>query len=224
MATVKKTTTTQDLFDDARIITFYMDDVTDSDGRPMNVYRFCKKHLIPEADFYRYFSSLEHLQQQIWVKFFENAVTIIEREPSYFSYSNRDKILTLYFTLFEVLTLNRSYVLFALKENGEGMKNLAQLRSLRNRFRSYLISFSAGSESKMSDKVKRFIDPALAEGAWTQFLFTLKFWLEDTSAGFEKTDILIEKSVNTVMDFLDTKPLENLLDLGKFLWKENKIR
>ena len=37
---------------------------------------------------------------------------------------------------------------------------------------------------------------------------------------FEKTDILIEKSVNTVVDLLDTKPLESLLDLGKFLWKE----
>jgi hypothetical protein len=44
--------------------------------------------------------------------------------------------------------------------------------------------------------------------------------LDDTSKGFEKTDILIEKSVNTVVDLADTKPLESLFDLGKFLWKE----
>lgn len=224
MATAKKTITPQDVFDETRIITFYMDDVTDSDGRPMNVYRFCKQHHIPETEFYRFFSSLEHLQQQIWVKFFENAAAIIENDPSYFSYASRDKILTLYFTLFEVLTLNRSYVLFALKENGEGLKNLAQLQSMRNRFRTYITNLIAGQESKIGSKVRRFTDPAFAEGAWVQFLFTLKFWLEDTSAGFEKTDILIEKSVNIVMDFLDTKPLENLLDLGKFLWKESKMR
>ena len=36
----------------------------------------------------------------------------------------------------------------------------------------------------------------------------------------EKTDVLIEKSVNTVVSLLDTKPLESLIDLGKFLWKE----
>jgi len=62
-----------------------------------------------------------------------------------------------------------------------------------------------------------------SEGAWIQFLFILKFWLEDTSKSFEKTDIIIEKSVNTVVDLLDTKPLESLLDLGKFLWKERKM-
>jgi hypothetical protein len=53
-------------------------------------------------------------------------------------------------------------------------------------------------------------------------LFLLKFWMDDTSKGFEKTDILIEKSVNTVVDLLDTKPLESLFDLGKFLWKEKR--
>jgi hypothetical protein len=44
--------------------------------------------------------------------------------------------------------------------------------------------------------------------------------MDDTSKGFEKTDVLIEKSVNTVVGLLDTKQLENLFDLGKFLWKE----
>ena len=47
--------------------------------------------------------------------------------------------------------------------------------------------------------------------------------MDDNSKAFEKTDIIIEKSVNTVVDLLDTKPLENLLDLGKFLWKEKMM-
>jgi hypothetical protein len=49
----------------------------------------------------------------------------------------------------------------------------------------------------------------------------LKFWIEDTSKGFEKTDILIEKTVNTAFDLMQTQPLERVIDLGKFLWKEN---
>jgi hypothetical protein len=223
MATAKKTIL-QDVFDENRIISFYMDDVADSDGRPMNVYRFCKKHQIPESEFFRWFASLEHVQQRIWVKFFENAAAIMENEPSFATYPARDKILTLYFTLFEVLTLNRAYVLFSLRENGEGLRNLAQLRLLRVRFRSYITTVMPEGEHRIGARIRRYTDPAFAEGAWMQFLFILKFWLDDTSAGFEKTDILIEKSVNTVMDFLDTKPLENLFDLGKFLWKESKMR
>jgi hypothetical protein len=72
----------------------------------------------------------------------------------------------------------------------------------------------------VSDKISKITKPVFAEGAWIQFLFLLKFWMDDTSVGFEKTDVLIEKSVNTVVDLLDTKPLESLFDLGKFLWKE----
>jgi hypothetical protein len=44
--------------------------------------------------------------------------------------------------------------------------------------------------------------------------------MEDTSAAFEKTDIFIEKSVNTSFDVLNITPLKSVLDFGKFLFKE----
>ncbi|WP_333600646.1 TetR family transcriptional regulator C-terminal domain-containing protein, partial [Flavobacterium sp.] len=136
------------------------------------------------------------------------------------SYSDKNKLLTLYFTLFEILTLNRSYVLFSLKENKEGLKNLKNLKDFRNHFKDYVVNTIKSKPSEPYGKVAKVTEPIFSEGAWLQFLFLLKFWLEDTSKGFEKTDVLIEKSVNTVVDLLDTKPLESLLDLGKFLWKE----
>jgi tetracycline repressor-like protein len=156
------------------------------------------------------------------VRFFENAVMAIEKEPGYSSYSDKNKLLTLYFTLFEILTLNRSYALFALKENGEGLKNLMQLKQFRNRFKDFIVHIFRENETEAMAKIKKITRPVLSEGAWIQFLFILKFWMEDNSKGFEKTDIIIEKSVNTVVGLLDTKPLENLIDLGKFLWKERK--
>jgi hypothetical protein len=48
----------------------------------------------------------------------------------------------------------------------------------------------------------------------------MKFWLDDTSPSFEKTDIFIEKSVNTSFDVLNIQPLKSVIDLGKFLFKE----
>ena len=48
----------------------------------------------------------------------------------------------------------------------------------------------------------------------------MKFWLSDTSKGFEKTDAFIEKSVNVVFEVFDNTRLDTILDLGKFLWKE----
>ena len=224
MATTKKVKEEKTLLDEDKIIGFYMNDVLENNHNTKNVYVFCKNNHIEEADFYSFYGSLDAVKESIWVKFFENAVTTIEKDENYFSYTDKNKLLTLYFTMFEILTLNRSYVVFSLEENKEGMKNLKQLIQLRNRFKDFALDIMQTSTSENDKKVSKVTQPIFSEGAWIQFLFILKFWLDDRSKGFEKTDIIIEKSVNTVVDLLDTKPLESLFDLGKFLWKESKMR
>jgi Tetracyclin repressor-like, C-terminal domain len=222
METPKKTTSKKKVITDDNIITLYMDYVLNHNTEPKNVFSFCKLHNIEEADFYKFFGSIEALKQEIWVKFFENAESSIKRDEAFDSYTEKNKLLTLYFTLFEILSLNRSYVLFSLKENKEGLKNLKALKHFRNHFKDFIVTIINDNETIVSDKITKITKPVFSEGAWIQFLFLLKFWMEDTSVSFEKTDILIEKSVNTVVDLLDTKPLESLFDLGKFLWKENR--
>jgi hypothetical protein len=220
METAKKTTSKKKSMDDNAIISLYMDCILVKNEEPKNVYSFCKEHKIVESDFYTFFGSMEALKQEVWVKFFENAVSTIQHETSYESYSDKNKLLTLYFTLFEILTVNRSYVLFTLKENKEGLKNLKNLKHFRNHFKDYISEIIDSENSDVKEKLAKVTKPIFSEGAWIQFLFLLKFWMDDTSKSFEKTDVLIEKSVNTVVDLLDTKPLESLFDLGKFLWKE----
>ena len=220
METTKKTTSKKKLIDDNAIISKYMDDVLEKNEEPKNVFSFCKEHKIEESEFYTFFGSIDALKQEIWVKFFENALATIHVEESFQTYSEKNKLLTLYFTVFEILTLNRSYVLFSLKENKEGLKNLKGLKQFRNHFKDFIVTIMETENSEMKEKLAKVTKPIFSEGAWIQFLFLLKFWMDDTSKSFEKTDILIEKSVNTVVDLLDTKPLESLFDLGKFLWKE----
>lgn len=220
METTKKTASKKKLIDDNAIISKYMDDVLEKNEEPKNVFSFCKEHKIDETEFYTFFGSIGALKQEIWVKFFENALTTIQGEEAFQTYSEKNKLLTLYFTLFEILTLNRSYVLFSLKENKEGLKNLKGLKQFRNHFKDFIVTIMETENSEMKEKLAKVTKPIFSEGAWIQFLFLLKFWMDDTSKSFEKTDILIEKSVNTIVDLLDTKPLESLFDLGKFLWKE----
>lgn len=222
METVKKTTAKRKLIDDNVIISNYMDSVLQNNEEPKSVFLFCKENKIIESEFYTFYGSLDAVKQDIWVKFFENAKTTIQREEAFESYSNKNKLLTLYFTMFEILTLNRSYVMFSLKDNEKGLHNLKNLKVFRNHFKEFIVTIIESDGKVINEKINKVAKPVFSEGAWIQFLFLLKFWINDTSKGFEKTDILIEKSVNTVVDLLDTKPLESLLDLGKFLWKENR--
>jgi hypothetical protein len=220
MATTKKASTNKEILDDNKIISLYMNSVLQDNQEPKNVYVFCKNNNLSETDFYSFYGSFDSLKQDIWVKFFENAVKTIEQDKEYNSYSDKDKLLTLFFTLFEILTLNRTYVLFSLKENKAGLKNLKYLKHFRNRFKDFIVDIIRLGATSGNEKFLKVSEPVFSEGAWIQFLFLLKFWIEDTSRSFEKTDVLIEKSVNTVVGLLDTKQLENLFDLGKFLWKE----
>lgn len=224
MEKTAKPTSKKKLIDETIIISMYMDYVLNSNQEPKNVFVFCKECKITETEFYTFFSSLDALRQEIWLKFFENALETIEKEEAYEGYSDKNKLLTLYFTLFEVFGLNRSFILFSLKDNKDVLKNLKSLKNLRSYFKSYVSNLLENGNSEIRQKASSVINPVLSEGAWIQFLFVLKFWLDDTSKAFESTDILIEKSVSTVVDLLDTKPLESLFDLGKFLWKEKMER
>lgn len=211
----KKLPITEDI-----IIEKFMNDVLQENQEPKNVYVFCQKYGIEESEFYTFFGSIGSLKQSIWLKFFENTTQTITQDSKFSEYSNKNKLLTLYFTFFEVLTLNRTYILFYFKDKKEGLSNLSNLKSLRTEFKKFIEENCSRNENIISEKFTKVTQSAYAEGAWMQFLFLLKFWLDDDSKGFEKTDVLIEKSVNTVMGLMETKHLENIVDLGKFLWKE----
>ncbi|MEC8884447.1 MAG: TetR family transcriptional regulator C-terminal domain-containing protein [Bacteroidota bacterium] len=133
-------------------------------------------------------------------------------------------MLSFFYTFFEVLTANRSYVLFALQEQKNSLKSLAQLRDLRLKVREFASDLIEQDNEIKSSRFTKNPVSIFSEGAWLQTLFLLKYWMEDNSARFEKTDVAIEKSVNAIFDVFNTTPLESVLDFGKFLFKENFSR
>ena len=201
------------------IVTMFMDYVLEHEEVPKSVYKFCKVNSIQESDFYIHFGSISTLQKGIWTTFFDNSSNVMMKNEEYQDFSNRDKMLTFFYTFFEVLTLNRSYVLFALEQSNNTLKNMEQLKGLRRNIKEFAKGLIvAGNENK---KITKHNPQFFSEGAWLQFMFLLNFWKSDDSAGFEKTDVAIEKSVNTIFDVFDNTPLDNILDFGKFLYKES---
>ena len=203
-----------------KIYDAYSTQVLEHEKEPKSVYLFCKKNKIEETDFYKSFASLEDIKESIFSKFFDNAYTLIIKEKGFDAQVPKEKLLSFYFTFFEVLLLNRSYVLFILSNSGEKMQKLSSLRRLRNSFKQFASGLiEQGNTSKQSILTKH---PELifSEGAWLQLLFLLKFWMEDSSPSFEKTDMAIEKSVQTVFELFDNTPLDSVIDFGKFLWNE----
>jgi hypothetical protein len=203
------------------IISFYMDHVLTHNEKPKSVYAFAKENKFEENNFYVFFGSFDILEQSIFKVFFENTHATLEKSEDYQSFDARNKLLSFYYTFFENLTANRSYVVHALDGQKNSMKSLKLLSHLKKSFTNYIENLGINLIGVQQDQLEKLQNRGLKESAWFQLLVTMKFWLDDTSTSFEKTDIFIEKSVQASFDFIDVSPLKSIVDFGKFLYKES---
>jgi len=146
----------------------------------------------------------------------------ITKRQVFKNYSARERLLTFYYTFFENLNLNRSYVLFVLDEHSSPIENMKQLSGLRQDVKDFATDLAEENNEEKLSRLSKARPQIVAEAVWVQWVLLLKFWMKDNSPAFEKTDMAIEKSVNTVFDVFDSTPLDSLFDLGKFLFKEFK--
>jgi len=121
------------------------------------------------------------------------------------------------------LTANRSYVMAQLKGNKDKLSALKALGALRRVFVNFVERLGVVKVDFKSDQLNKLRDKGVSESLWLQLLVTMKFWMDDRSKGFEKTDVFIEKSIKAQFDLIDTAPVHSVYDLAKFLWKENAM-
>lgn len=202
------------------ILSMYMEYVLENNEQPKSVFAFAKQNNFEEAIFYRYFGSFQALEEGVFKAFFDNTHTILEKSEDYNSFDARNKLLTFYYTFFENLTANRSYVVYALEGNKNQLKNFKTLAALKKSFCDYIDNLGIETFDIENEKLEKIQKRSIKESAWFQLLVTMKFWLDDTSPSFEKTDIFIEKSIKASFDLIDTTPIKSIIDLGKFLFKE----
>ena len=135
--------------------------------------------------------------------------------------SLEEQLLTFYFTLFENMLMNRSYILVVLK--GHRLEDMQQIRYLRKPLLEFFKNLpddeKYGKVNFLPERLKEF---SFQEASWMQFLSIMAFWMRDTSPKFEKTDALIEKSIRAASELKNFPPVDSLLDLGKFLYHESR--
>ncbi|OCB77886.1 TetR family transcriptional regulator C-terminal domain-containing protein [Flavobacterium crassostreae] len=203
-----------------KLISLYMEYTLEHNEKPKSVYLFCKQHHFTEADFYAYFGTLESMEKEIYKLFLDKTVALLQQDPNYADYDLKNKMLSFYFTFFELLKANRSYVTQSLNSSKNHLKDWIQLSALRTAFLDYVADIIPDDQRIKQEKLQKIQQKALQESAWIQLLMALKFWLEDASANFEKTDIYIEKSVKLSFELMQVAPIDSLIDFGKFMFKE----
>ncbi|APZ44853.1 heat-shock protein [Polaribacter reichenbachii] len=202
------------------IISSYMEFVLENNHQPKSVFSFAKENDFEESDFYKFYTSFEAIEEAIFSEFFHHTIQVLAKSEDYENFDARNKLLSFYFTFFEMLTANRSYVVYALENSKKDFKKLKSLKKLRQDFITYINNLGIEKLDLKQEKLEKIQDKTIQESSWFHLLVTMKFWLDDTSASFEKTDLFIEKSINARFDLMDIKPLKSIIDFGKFILKE----
>ncbi len=204
----------------------YIEFVLDNGKQPESVYAFCKKLKIKELDFYNEYASFSQLESEIWKDIFVETRNKTENEEIYQTYSVREKVLAFYYTLVEEMKGNRSYILKSYEGFAKPIftKNNLPLSSFKMAFKDYISELMI--EAKETREVEQRPIPQLMQRYpdlfWMKTLYIIDFWVKDGSKSFEKTDTLVEKTVNTAFDLIGRSPLDSLFDLGKFLFQNKR--
>ena len=107
-----------------------------------------------------------------------------------------------------------------MSESKNQLENLKKLKDLRYEFLKYIDQLDLEVLKIKNKQLEQIKDNVVHETYWIQLMLTLKFWIDDRSKSFEKTDVFIEKSINASFDLINISPLNSLVDFGKFIIKE----
>lgn len=212
----------ENLITEEKIFELYGDYLLNYGERPKNIYRFAKENKFEEIDFYNHFSSFEQIEKLMLVNLFNKSVELASEVNNSDEVISKEKLLNVYFIFFENMTMNRSLVLMILgNDQSHAAKILNQLKETHRDFIKTLDFNDWNIIEKSKDTIKNFHEKAREEALWLHLVSAIEFWKKDTSPSFEKTDVYIEKTIDTGFELMDNEPLRKVLDLGKFLFKEN---
>lgn len=210
------------LITEDKIFELYGDYILNHGERPKNIYRFAKDNDFEEKDFYDYFSNFEQIEKRMLVNLFDKSVDLASEVNDSDEVTSKEKLLNVYFIFFENLTMNRSLVLMILGNNKlHSVKILTQLKDTHRNFIRTLDFNDWEIVEKSKEGIRNIHEKAREEALWLHLVSVIDFWKKDTSPAFEKTDVFIEKTIDTGFELMDNEPLRKLVDLGKFLFKEN---
>ncbi|WP_075350884.1 TetR family transcriptional regulator C-terminal domain-containing protein [Algoriphagus marinus] len=202
------------------ILEGYKNHVLEHGTAPKSVFKFAKDLKMKEEEFYAYFTSFDSIKSAVWIQIYEDTISQIESQEVFKEYSAREKFLSFLFTWIEELKKNRSFLLSIYGEGSKGMLSLPkEISDFKDKFKDFANEIILEGKETEEIATRPIISDRYDEAMWLQVWFVFKYWLDDRSPRFEKTDAAIEKSVNLAFDLMGKSALDSFLDFAKFIYQ-----
>ncbi|SOE23051.1 DNA-binding transcriptional regulator, AcrR family [Spirosomataceae bacterium TFI 002] len=211
---------------ESKIRKAYMTHIMEHGNEPASIYAFAKSLKMAEKEFYDHFNSFEQIEKAIWKAYFVETLEQIQKEEVYSGYSIREKLLAFHYTLIEALKEDRSFLLKSYQKMAKPIasKTPKILDGAKSAFLAYAgeLMMEGRETREVENRPVPQIMQRYPDMIWMATKSVIDFWMTDESKSFEKSDTMIEKVVNTMMDWIGKSPLDSLFDLGKFMYQNGK--
>lgn len=189
--------------------------------RPKSIKKFAKHLDVKKKDIVKHFDSFDDIEAGIYVHFMQKTESLLAQEEFL---NHHEALLALYFTFFEHLTANKTYVHTIIKAHNKDFRKLKTLYPIKKALIKCIDNYAIRNPVYLPEFLSGLKGKAKHEAIWAHFMFVFAFWIKDRSDNKEKTDALIEKSLRVAKDLEHSKLFESAMDLGKFMFKEIKSR
>jgi AcrR family transcriptional regulator len=191
--------------------------MVNADAHAINPHTVAEKAGVSEADFYQHFPSVEAIGSRVWLDLGKEVAQILQESEAYRSYPARQKVLSYFFTFFDVALKHRTFV-------SKTWCQEAVTKAYKDEFK--LLMSELVREGIDSDDIK---DRLTLSSQYPKVLWELHqklvgFWLKDQSEGFTDTEKAVESYSRLPLELMGPNLFDTVLDTFKFELERRNIR
>ncbi|OWY22322.1 hypothetical protein C7N43_14270 [Sphingobacteriales bacterium UPWRP_1] len=183
------------------------------------LYRFAHTMGIASETIQAHFTTAIGIEQSIWSDFFDQTLEQLDANGNvYQNYSAREKMLAFFYTLEEVLKSNQAYIAATYPNGWLSFGQPDCLELFKKKFLVFANQLITGGIDTQEIEWRAVLTGRYADIIWLEVPAIIRFWLNDSSDNFERTDSLIEKTVNFTFDMMGRTVFDSGTELLKFLF------
>jgi hypothetical protein len=175
----------------------------------INSYTLSQKAGISEKEFFEHFSSADDVGRRIWTNLGDAIIEALSGSELYNSYPPRQKILSYYFTFFEVALNERTFI-------ERTYTNSKLTRAYKDKFKLFIGDIIQEGIASEDIKERLSLSNYYPEVLWDLHLKLIRFWLNDTSDKFVETEKAVEMYSRIPLELMGPNLLDSMFETVKF--------
>lgn len=199
-----------------RILTAYAEHLREHGAAPASVFKFSRELGIEERTFFAEFPNFDAAESALWRGLVDQVARAVTSGSEWEGFSARQRLLTFLFAFTEESLAWRSLLLLRIGKCGP-LTRPAHLGGLEEGFKEFIVPVLEHGRSTGEIAGRGALEQAYPDAFFVHFRAVIDFHLRDASAGYERTDAFIEKSVALAFDLLRTQAVDSAFDFAKFL-------